>query len=121
SCSGRSTSRWPRSWPPKKTGWTWPVNTCASSRGRSRSDRESVDELRKDPTRGQWVLIRPKGAWVPETPCRYCPGAEPLTGAEIVVSRKDGSLANAPGWWVRVVHETDAYFRSEWELGREGV
>ncbi len=80
-----------------------------------------MDELRKDPTRGQWVLIRPKGAWAPEAPCRYCPGAEHLTGAEIAAYRKDGSLANTPGWSVRVVPEADAYFRIEWELVREGV
>src|SRR5262249_47024155 len=78
-------------------------------------------ELRKDPTRGQWVLIRPKGAWAPDPPCRYCPGAEHLTGAEIAAYRKDGSLPNGPGWTVRVVPESDAYFRIEWELVREGV
>src|SRR5262249_11675253 len=121
SSSGRSTSRWPRSSPPKRTGWTWPGSTCASSRARSRSDCESVDELRKDPTRGQWGLIRPKGAWAPDPPCRYCPGAEHLTGAEIAAYRKDGSLPNGPGWTVRVVPESDAYFRIEWELVREGV
>ena len=69
-------------------------------------------ELRKDPTRGQWVLIRPKGTWAPDAPCRYCPGAEHLTGAEISAYRKDGSLANGPGWTVRVVPEADAYFRA---------
>src|SRR5213593_1757586 len=121
SCSGRSTSRWPPSSRPRRTGWTWPVSTCASSRARSRSNCESVDELRKDPTRGQWVLIRPKGTWAPDAPCRYCPGAEHLTGAEISAYRKDGSLSNGPGWTVRVVPEADAYFRIEWELVREGV
>ena len=80
-----------------------------------------MDELRKDPTRGQWVLIRPKGAWAPDAPCRYCPGSEHLTGAEIAAYRKDGSLPNTPGWTVRVVPEADAYFRIEWELVREGV
>jgi UDPglucose--hexose-1-phosphate uridylyltransferase len=80
-----------------------------------------VDELRKDPTRGQWVLIRPRGEWVPDAPCRYCPGAEHLTGSEIAAYRKDGSLANGPGWSVRVVPESDAYFRVERELVREGV
>lgn len=80
-----------------------------------------MDELRKDPTRGQWVLIRPKGAWAPDAPCRYCPGSEQLTGAEIAAYRKDGSLPNTPGWTVRVVPEADAYFRIEWELVREGV
>jgi UDPglucose--hexose-1-phosphate uridylyltransferase len=80
-----------------------------------------VDELRKDPTRGQWVLIRPKAPAPDEGPCPYCPGAESLSGAEIAAYRKEGSPANAPDWTVRVVPESDAYFRIEWELAREGV
>jgi UDPglucose--hexose-1-phosphate uridylyltransferase len=80
-----------------------------------------VDELRKDPTRGQWVLIRPKGATERAEPCPFCPGAEEATGAEIAAYRKEGSPPNSPDWAVRVVPETDAYFRIEWELIREGV
>jgi UDPglucose--hexose-1-phosphate uridylyltransferase len=80
-----------------------------------------VDELRKDPTRGQWSLVRPKGPATAESGCRYCPGAEHLGGREIAAYRKDGSLANEPGWTVRVVPEPDAYFRIEHELVREGV
>jgi UDPglucose--hexose-1-phosphate uridylyltransferase len=79
-----------------------------------------VDELRKDPTRGQWVLVRPKAPAPPAGPCPYCPGAESTTG-EIVAYRKEGSPPNSPDWTVRVVPETDAYFRIEWELVREGV
>ena len=80
-----------------------------------------MDELRKDPSRGQWVLIRPKGPTASDTACPYCPGAESLSGNEISAYRKDGSTANGPGWTVRVVPEADAYFRIEWELVREGV
>jgi len=80
-----------------------------------------VDELRKDPTRGQWSLIRPKRASSAESGCPYCPGAEQLAGREIAAYRKDGSLPNEPGWTVRVVPEADAYFRIEHELVREGV
>jgi UDPglucose--hexose-1-phosphate uridylyltransferase len=80
-----------------------------------------VDELRKDPTRGQWSLIRPKGPTTAESGCRYCPGAEHLSGREIAAYRKEGSLPNEPGWSVRVVPEPDAYFRIEHELVREGV
>jgi len=80
-----------------------------------------VDELRKDPTRGQWSLIRPKRSATTEPGCPYCPGAEQLSGREIAAYRKDGSLANEPGWTVRVVPEPDAYFRVEHELVREGV
>jgi UDPglucose--hexose-1-phosphate uridylyltransferase len=80
-----------------------------------------VDELRKDPTRGQWSLIRPKGPATTESGCRYCPGSERLSGREIAAYRKEGSLPNEPGWKVRVVPESDAYFRVEHELVREGV
>jgi UDPglucose--hexose-1-phosphate uridylyltransferase len=80
-----------------------------------------VDELRKDPTRGQWVLVRPKAPEHSADPCPYCPGAESMTGGEIAAYRKEGSPPNSPDWTVRVVAETDAYFRIEWELIREGV
>ena len=46
-----------------------------------------MDELRKDPTRGQWVLIRPKAQAPADGPCPYCPGSEALTGAEIAAYR----------------------------------
>ena len=80
-----------------------------------------MDELRKDPTRGHWILIRPKAKPAPPTDCPYCPGAEHLAGPEITAFRPEGSIANSPGWSVRVVPEPDAYFRIEWELVREGV
>jgi UDPglucose--hexose-1-phosphate uridylyltransferase len=80
-----------------------------------------VDELRKDPTRGQWVLIRPKAEPPTDGPCPYCPGAESMTGGEITAYRKEGSLPDSPDWTVRVVPEADAYFRIERELVREGV
>src|SRR4029453_12090571 len=67
---------------------------------------DRVDELRKDPTRGHWILIRPKAKPSRQPDCPYCP---------------EGSTANGPGWTVRVVPEPDAYFRIEWELVREGV
>src|SRR5229473_1111396 len=86
-----------------------------------RVSESPVDELRKDPTRGHWVLIRPKGKPPLTGECPYCPGAEHLTAPEIAAYRKDGSAPNAPGWSVRVVPEGDAYFRIEWDLVREGV
>src|SRR5947209_1514659 len=82
---------------------------------------DRVDELRKDPTRGHWILIRPKAKPARQTDCPYCPGAEHLTGPEITAFRPEGSAPNSPGWTVRVVPEPDAYFRIEWELVREGV
>ena len=80
-----------------------------------------MDELRKDPTRGQWVLVRPKGKPPGDGDCPYCPGAEAATLPEIAAYRSEGSARNGPGWKVRVVPESDPYFRVEWELVREGV
>jgi UDPglucose--hexose-1-phosphate uridylyltransferase len=79
-----------------------------------------VDELRKDPTRGRWVLIRPKSTPEPEGDCPYCPGAEAAT-SEIAAYRKGGPAPNTSGWTVRVVPASDPYFRIESELIREGV
>lgn len=79
-----------------------------------------MEELRKDPTRGRWVLIRPKAVPPAEGDCPYCPGAEAGT-IEIAAYRKDGHGPNGPGWSVRVVPASDPYFRIEWELVREGV
>ena len=80
-----------------------------------------MSELRKDPTRGQWVLIRPKASVGGGDECPYCPGAEAASGPEIAAYRKDGSAANTAGWMVRVLAERDPYFRVEDELVREGV
>src|SRR5437870_5892017 len=80
-----------------------------------------MDELRKDPTRGQWVLIRPKAGAPTPPECPYCPGSEGGTAPEIAAYRKEGSGPNGPGWTVRVVPESDPYFRIEWEVVREGI
>jgi UDPglucose--hexose-1-phosphate uridylyltransferase len=81
-----------------------------------------VSELRKDPTRLQWVLVRPKGRSDDAGgECAFCPGAEASTPPEIAAYRKERSAPNSPGWQVRVVPETDPYFRIEWDLLREGV
>jgi UDPglucose--hexose-1-phosphate uridylyltransferase len=80
-----------------------------------------VDELRKDPSRGQWVLVRPKAAPSVPADCPYCPGNEAAAGREIAAYRKDGSAQDGPDWRVRVVPERDSYFRIEHELVREGV
>jgi UDPglucose--hexose-1-phosphate uridylyltransferase len=82
-----------------------------------------VDELRKDPTRGQWVLVRPKGKPPVDGDCPYCPGAEETTGPEIAAYRPqtETPTERPSAWTVRVVPESDPYFRIEWELVREGV
>jgi UDPglucose--hexose-1-phosphate uridylyltransferase len=81
-----------------------------------------MSDLRKDPTRGQWVLVRPSGAAPGAQPaCPFCPGNERLTPQEIACYRNDGNPANGPGWSVRVIPEADPYFRIELPLDREGV
>lgn len=79
-----------------------------------------MDELRKDPTRGRWVLIRTRAQTPGDAGCPYCPGAEAST-TEIAAYRKNGAAPDGPDWLVRVVPASDPYFRIEWELIREGV
>lgn len=81
-----------------------------------------MSELRKDPTRGQWVLVRPAGLRpAVGDECPFCPGNEHMTPAEITAHRKEGSAPDGAGWSVRVVPEADPYFRIELPLRREGV
>ena len=80
-------------------------------------------ELRKDPTRGRWVLVRP-GAGSQRSSaveCPFCPGNEHLTRHEIAAYRKEGSAPDGAGWLVRVIPEVDPYFAVEHELVRVGV
>lgn len=80
-----------------------------------------MSELRKDPTRGQWALVRPPSTRPSGDVCPFCPGHEHLTPPEIAAYRKDGAPAPGPGWTVRVIPEADPYFRIEAGLVREGV
>ena len=81
-----------------------------------------MSELRKDPTRGRWVLVRSrKPVDGDSSECPFCSGNEALTPPEIAAYRKEGSSPNSPGWRVRVIPEIDPYFRVEWDLVREGV
>src|SRR3990170_629988 len=80
-----------------------------------------MSDLRKDPTRGRWVLVRPGTPPAPLGQCPFCPGHESLTPPEIAAYRKEGSAPDGPGWSVRVVPEADPFFRIEQELVREGV
>src|SRR6202158_1095817 len=81
-----------------------------------------MTSLRKDPTRGQWVLVLPKGDVPPATDeCPFCPGSESRTPPEIAAYRKQGSAPDGPGWSVRVIPEIDPYFRIEPGVVREGV
>ena len=88
----------------------------------SAASESSLSELRKDPTRGQWVLVRPPGnASADGGECPFCPGNERLTPPETACYRKDGAPANTGDWSVRAIPERDPYFRIELPLSREGV
>ena len=80
-----------------------------------------MSDLRKDPTRGRWVLVRPGPKRPAASVCPFCPGNESHTPHEIFAYRKEGSAPNGPGWSVRVIPEADPYFSIEQELVREGV
>jgi UDPglucose--hexose-1-phosphate uridylyltransferase len=81
-----------------------------------------MEELRKNPATGQWVLVRPETVPVGHpTECPFCPGNESATPPEIAAFRKEGAPPNGPGWSVRVVPERDPFFRVERDLVRMGV
>jgi hypothetical protein len=61
-----------------------------------------MSDLREDPTRGHWVLLRLAGEAPPASrDCPFCPGSESRTPPEIVAYRKDSSASDGPGWSVR--------------------
>jgi UDPglucose--hexose-1-phosphate uridylyltransferase len=81
-----------------------------------------MSELRKDPTRGRWVLVRPATSRPAAIGvCPFCPGNESMTPPEIAAYRPEGSAPGGPGWSVRVIPEIDPYFRVEDKLVREGI
>lgn len=74
-----------------------------------------MSELRKDPLTGRWVIISAERSkrgsdWSDSviqpksnTFCPFCEGNEDRTPPEITAIRPPGSLANTPGWEIRVV------------------
>lgn len=79
-------------------------------------------ELRKDPTKGTWVLVQVSGRGpYRERVCPFCPGQEALAPPEILAIRSDGQPANDPEWLVRVVPERAPMFMIEVPLCREGI
>jgi UDPglucose--hexose-1-phosphate uridylyltransferase len=81
-----------------------------------------VSDLRKDPTKGRWVLVRPPGSSDSGAgACPFCPGNEGMTAPEIAAYRTAGSASDGPDWSVRAVPDVAPPFRVECELVREGV
>jgi UDPglucose--hexose-1-phosphate uridylyltransferase len=90
-----------------------------------------MPELRKDPIIGRWVIIstergkRPTDfASVPPAKsssfCPFCAGNETKTPPEVYAIREPGTLANAPGWRVRVVSNKFPALQIEGDLNRQG-
>ncbi len=73
-----------------------------------------MNELRRDPLTGQWVIIseersgRPQDFLVkrsvrPSRQCPFCEGHEEETPSEVFSTRSEHSPHNTPGWQIRVV------------------
>jgi UDPglucose--hexose-1-phosphate uridylyltransferase len=73
-----------------------------------------MSEYRKDPITGRWVIIARHRAQRPrqlsasihpsrDDPCPFCSGNEAMTPPEVWASRMPNTVADTPGWSVRVV------------------
>lgn len=92
-----------------------------------------MPQLRKDPVLKQWVIVSPERgkrphdfrmeAEQPDDPasCPFCEGNERLTPIETMAFRKNGTGANQPGWWVRVIPDREPILVPAGDSGREGI
>ena len=91
-----------------------------------------MPELRKDPITGRWVIIsterrkRPDAFRVERLEviddliCPFCDGHEDYTPSEVLSYRRNGGVANGPGWDVRVVPNKFPALQVEGDLDRHG-
>jgi UDPglucose--hexose-1-phosphate uridylyltransferase len=91
-----------------------------------------VHELRRDILLGRWIEVlseskEPSEYHLPtdkgsaEETCVFCSGRETETLPEITSMRKQGTLPNTPGWWVRAIPCFNPLFKVEGNLDRRGV
>jgi UDPglucose--hexose-1-phosphate uridylyltransferase len=91
-----------------------------------------MTELRKDPITGRWVIISaqkhdhlldlsPVDHDGDEDKCPFCEGHEDRTSEEICAIRREGTKANAPGWYVRCIPNINPVLTDNHDLGRRGV
>ncbi len=91
-----------------------------------------MSELRKDPVIGRWVIIATERGKRPtdfvtvepspeSVSCPFCEGNEAMTPPEIYSLRESQSLANTPGWDIRVVPNKFPALRIEGTVVREGM
>lgn len=93
-----------------------------------------MPELRKDPVINRWVIIATERAHRPSDYqkmarkteagerelCPFCPGHEAMTPPEVFSRREQGTKADQPGWWLRVVPNRFPALDRGGEAKREG-
>ena len=90
-----------------------------------------MSQMRKDVFTGRWVIVAETDALQPSdfrfkpfvrdaAFCPFCETNEASTPPEVFAIRRPGSMANGPGWSVRVVPNFQPRLRIEGELGRRG-
>ncbi len=91
-----------------------------------------MPELRRDVVTGVWVIVSPERQVRPQYfksvgsdgllpgDCPFCAGNEKMTPPEIYALRGNGSLANLPGWQLRVIPNKYPALRVEGQLNRRG-
>ena len=92
-----------------------------------------MDELRRDPIVGRWVIVKTEEPFSPENfnlqwplrekkdNCPFCYGNEKLTPPEIYALRKNRTRADTKGWAVRVVPNKFPALKIEGSLESRGV
>jgi len=90
-----------------------------------------MSQMRKDVFTGRWVIVAETDALQPSdfrfkpfvrdaAFCPFCETNEASTPPEVFAIRPPGSMANGPGWSVRVVPNSRPHLRIEGELGKRG-
>lgn len=91
-----------------------------------------MDQLRRDPIVGRWVIVFTDKPRLPgdfgvepehdkKGPCPFCYGHETMTPPEIQAHREGVTQPNSPGWSTRVVPNKYPALRIEGRLNRRGV
>jgi len=90
-----------------------------------------MSQMRKDIFTGRWVIVAETDAIQPSALrfkpfardaafCPFCETNEASTPPELFAIRRPGSMANGPGWSVRVVPNFRPHLRIEGDLERRG-
>ncbi len=91
-----------------------------------------MHELRRDILLGRWIEVLseskepaeyhfPKEKGLAEKSCVLCSGREAETPHEITSIRKQGTLPNKQGWWVRAIPNFDPLFKVEGNFDRRAA